>query len=112
MAILALKPCSLTPSQRLPNRLPVMDEPVQPGSLGNGMSAHKDATEGLIPRPLGSHAVVPFAPQLAPVARLKVVGTGGLATGSAWQAALQTLKCRMPARMSAEGTARSIVEEL
>src|ERR1700730_1798511 len=105
--MLALKPCTLTPSQREPNKLP------QLGSFGRGMYlVHICWTNELIPMVLGSHLTLPAGAQLDPVCMLKSVGTGGFATGSALHAALQTLKCSMPLRMLAEGTALSIVAEL
>src|SRR5258705_3294745 len=100
--MLALKPITLTPSQREPNKLP------QIGSFPAGMNlVHICRTTGLIPSPLGSQGELPAGPQLDPVCILKTVGTGGLATESALQAASQTSKSRMPLRMSSYGNARS-----
>src|SRR5690242_2002486 len=100
--MLALNPISLTPSHREPFKLP------QDGSLPTGSNvSHICLTRGLIPKPRGSQGVVPRDPQFVPDNKLKVVGTGGFVVESAWQAALQTLKCKMPFRISAEGTAAS-----
>src|SRR5881392_2369906 len=67
----ALKPCSLTPSQREPFRAPVTLVPEQLGSLGRGiMVFHICWTRGLMPIPRGSHGLLPLGPQFVPVARL------------------------------------------
>src|SRR5437667_4220057 len=110
--MLALNPCSLTPSHREPTRGPVMAVPLQLGSFGSGMVFHICCTTGLIPNPVGSQGLFLPDPQLVPVAMLKSVGTGGFATGSAWHSALQTLKCSMPLRMFAVGTSLSMVATL
>src|SRR4030081_3284492 len=97
--MLPLKPCTLTPSQRDPNRLP------QPKSFGIGMYlVHICETSELRPAPLrrGSQEAVPEAPQLFPGARPA--------------AALPTSYCtppheKKPVRQLAAGTARSTVKE-
>ncbi len=88
---MARNPCSLTRSQREPKI------PMHFGSFGSGIKLfHICCTTGLMPRPRGSHLVVPFAPQLVPVFRLYCTPP----------------KVRMPARMLADGTALSMVDEL
>src|SRR5258708_18933084 len=101
-AMLALKPITLTPSQRYPNKVP------QLGSFPAGMNlVHICRTTGLVPSPLGSQGELPAGPQLDPVCILKTVGTGGLATESALHAASHTSTYRITLRLSTYGTARS-----
>src|SRR5882762_6400294 len=98
--MLPLKPCTLTPSQRDPNRLP------QPKSFGIGMNlVHICETSELRPAPLtrGSQEAVPEAPQLFPGARPAAVLPRSYCTPP---------NVRMPLRMLALGTALSIVAEL
>src|SRR5260370_25145086 len=92
-SILALKPCSLTLSQREPDKTPVIAVPAQLGSFGRGMLFHNCVIKGLIPRPRGSQAAVRLGPQLVPLFKLY------------WTPP----KVRIPARMVAVGTALSMV---